>query len=161
MADPNWWLDPESARSARAARARQHIYNLRAEVDGFIRGGSYEVVPEQRSEPGETTYRLRMSQPIPIHFSTAIGDALHNLRSALDCAACEIARRHVGRNLIEEEELACEFPIRSEPSKLEAFFEDRRRACELGFGFVTSGLDGDIREPQAATPVAFTSRGVV
>jgi len=132
MADPGWWLDPESAWWAKAARAGQHIDSLRAEVDDFLTGGSYEVVPEQGDQPGETIYRLRMSQPIPIHFSTVIGDALHNLRSALDCAACEIARRHAGRQLAEEEELACEFPIRSEPSKLEAFFEDRRRASLYG-----------------------------
>src|SRR2546429_6479791 len=72
MAGPDWWLDPESAWSAKAARARQHLDSLRAEVDDFLRGGSCEVVPEQGSQPGETIYRLRMSQPIPIRFSTVI-----------------------------------------------------------------------------------------
>src|ERR1700750_2920220 len=74
-------------------------------------------------QPGETIYRVQMSKPIPIHFSTMIGDVLHNLRSALDCAAWEMARRTVGRDLTEQEEHACEFPIRSKPSELRKFFK--------------------------------------
>ena len=68
-----------------------------------------------------------MPLPIPVHFSTTIGDALHNLRSALDCAAYELARRHVGCDLTEKEELACEFPIRDDPAKLDRFFSERGR----------------------------------
>ena len=67
-----------------------------------------------------------MPLPIPVHLSTTIGDALHNLRSALDCAAYEMARRHVGRDLTEDEELACEFPIRDDPDKLDRFFSGSR-----------------------------------
>src|SRR2546425_11702985 len=98
MANPNWWLDPESAWWAKADRARHHIDDMAAEVQEFMTGGTFDVVREQGSEPGETIYRLRMSESIPIHFSTMIGGILHNLGSALDCAACEMARRHVGRD---------------------------------------------------------------
>ena len=73
-----------------------------------------------------------MSKPIPIHFSTMIGDVLHNLRSALDCIACEMARRSVGRDLTEQEEHACEFPIRSKPSELRKFFKHDRRTNLYG-----------------------------
>jgi hypothetical protein len=52
-----------------------------------------------------------MSQPIPVSISTTLGDALHDLRSALDCAACEIARRYVDGDLSNAEERAVQAPV--------------------------------------------------
>src|ERR1700722_18658534 len=86
MPDQTWWLDPDCAWWAKADCAKGHIDTLGGQVDDFLRTGSYEVLPEQGS-PGETLYRLRMSRRVPTHFSTTLGDALHDLRSALDCAA--------------------------------------------------------------------------
>jgi hypothetical protein len=54
------------------------------------------------------------------------------MRSALDCAACELARRHVGRDLTEDEERACEFPVRGELSKLDKFFATSPRPILYG-----------------------------
>lgn len=127
MVDKRPWLDPESAWWAKAARAKYHIDALASDVRRFMAGGTFDVVPERGDEPGETIYRLRMSEPIPARFSTIIGDALHNLRSALDCAACEMARRNVGRGLTEREERACELPVVNQPSKLYAFFSSKQR----------------------------------
>jgi hypothetical protein len=130
--DSQWWRDPESAWCLKTARAKQHIDNLSAEVAAFVQGGTYGVRAEPGDQPGETIYRLRMSRPIPAHLSTIIGDALHNLRSALDCVACELARRHVGRPLSEKEERACQFPISGDPDEVNDFFSDRRRAALYG-----------------------------
>src|SRR5260370_26389402 len=73
-----------------------------------------------------------MSRQVAIHFSTTLGDALHDLRSALDCAAAELARRYVKRDLDEDEERACEFPIYSKPSELRKFFKREPRPSLFG-----------------------------
>jgi hypothetical protein len=131
MTDQTWWLDPDYAWWAKADCAKGHIDTLGGQVDDFLRTGSYEVLPEQGS-PGETIYRLRMSRRVPTHFSTTLGDALHDLRSALDCAAAETARRYVKRDLEEDEERACAFPICSKPSELRKFFQDEPRPSLFG-----------------------------
>jgi len=93
-----------------------------AEVDAFVPAGTYTIAHEPGPEPKQTVYRLYTTHPIPVRFSTMIGDAVHNLRSALDCAAFALARRHVARELNENEQLACEFPIRGSMEGLEKFF---------------------------------------
>jgi hypothetical protein len=128
----DWWQDPTSAWWAKVNRAKHHINALAADIDSFLGSTAYEVLAEPGEQPNETIYRLRMQLPIPIHFSTTIGDALHNLRSALDYAAYEMARRHVGRDLTEKEELACEFPIRDDPAKLDKFFSAPGRQALYG-----------------------------
>ena len=132
MYETDWWRDRTSAWWAKVDRAEHHINTLAADIDAFLGSTVYEVLPEPGDQPDETIYRLRMHLPIPIHFSTIIGDALHNLRSALDCAAYEMARRHVGRDLTEKEELACEFPIRDDPNKLDKFFSAGGRQALYG-----------------------------
>jgi hypothetical protein len=128
----DWWQDPRSAWWAKIDRAKHHINALAADIDSFLESTAYEVVPEPGEQPDETIYRLRMHHPIPVYFSTTIGDTLHNLRSALDCAAYEMAQRHVGRDLTEKEELACEFPIRDDPEKLAKFFSAQGRQALYG-----------------------------
>lgn len=131
MTDQTWWLDPECAWWAKADCAKRHIDTLAGQVDDFLRAGSYAVIPEQGS-PGQTIYRLRMSRRIPVHFSTTLGDALHDLRSALDCAAGGMAQRYLGIDLNERQEHACVFPIFSEPSELRGFFQREPRPSLFG-----------------------------
>lgn len=130
--DPYWWLDRGSAWWAKMDRAEEHLDDLEGEVGQFIRGGTYEVELMPGAVPHETDLRLRISRPIPVRFSTMIGDVLHNLRSALDCVAFELARRHVGRELTEDEQQACEFPIKDELHKVDAFFRQRPRPILYG-----------------------------
>ena len=123
----SWWLDPESAWCAKAARAKHHIDALEGEVANFLNDETFNIVPEAGG-PEEVIYRLQMSGPVPIVFSAMIGDVLHNLRSALDCAAFEIARRHVNRELTSEEERRTAFPIISTQTAFDKFFSDKQRA---------------------------------
>jgi hypothetical protein len=127
-----WWLDPESAWWAKADRAQQHIDALSAQAEDFLTRGSYAVVPEAGDRPSETVHRIQMSRPIPVSFSTILGDALHNLRSPLDCAVLGIAQQYLGRDLDETEEWACQFPIYGEPEKLDEFFANASRAHLFG-----------------------------
>jgi hypothetical protein len=127
-----WWTDPEWAWFAKTARAKHHIDDLECEIRDFLSRGTFNVASETGQGPGEIVYRLQMSEPIPIGFSTTIGDALHNLRSALDCAAFEMACRHVRRNLTEPDERACAFPIYGTRDGLDRFFSDKSRAHLFG-----------------------------
>jgi hypothetical protein len=108
-------------------RGQAHLNDLAAEVREFARSGSYEVQQVPGAVPHETDLRLRISKPIPVYVSTIIGDVLHNMRSALDCVAFDLAKRYVGRELTEAEQLKCEFPIRDELAKVDAFFNERTR----------------------------------
>jgi hypothetical protein len=60
---------------------------------------------------------------MPVEISTTIGDILHNLRSALDSLAYEIARRGLGRPMTPREERACVFPVTATPERFDQFFD--------------------------------------
>ncbi len=109
--DPSW-LDPTSAWWAKANRAQHHVRSLGQQVEAFRASTPYTVVPQATDTPGRTEYRLRVHQPMPVEISTTVGDVLHNLRSALDSLAYEIARRGLDRPMTIEEEEACAFPWR-------------------------------------------------
>lgn len=125
MTDPSWLRDPDSAWQIKLARAEEHIDDLAGQIGVFVRSGTYQVEAEQGADPLETVYRLRMSQPIPRRFSAVVGDALNNMRSALDCAIYGLACRNMGRELTPAEEAACQFPIYGVSAELDAFFRRR------------------------------------
>lgn len=106
------WRDPDTPWQAKLARASSHIDTLARAVGDYER--ELSVCHEPGSELGSTVYRLVQPRPIPIEFSTIIGDVLHNLRSSLDSVAFEFARRHLGDGLTEELERRVEFPIRDD-----------------------------------------------
>jgi hypothetical protein len=56
-----------------------------------------------------------------------VGDAIANIRAALDYIAYELARHHVG-TMSDAEEAATEFPIRKNKAEFERFFTDGRKA---------------------------------
>ncbi len=114
------------------ARAEEHIDDLEEKVAAFMSGGTYQVEAERGDDPLERAYRLRMSRRIPPRFSAIVGDALHNMRSALDCAAYGLARRNVGRDLTPAEEGACKFPIYGTKADLDAFLQGRHIPVLLG-----------------------------
>ena len=71
------------------ARAAQHINELSSKVTLFAAAEPYhlEVVEEGN---GDLVYRLRMKQQAPLEWSAIAGDAVHNLRTALDHLACAL-----------------------------------------------------------------------
>ena len=86
------------------------------------------MVPEPTKTPDHMAYRLRIHRPIPVTISTTVGDVLHNLRSALDSLAFEIARRGLDRPMTPEEESACAFPVFETPRKFDLFFVSSRNS---------------------------------
>jgi len=110
MYDPSW-LDRTSAWWAKADRAQFHLGSLGQLASEFRESEPYTVIPEATDTRGRTKYRLRIHKPMPVEISTTVGDILHNLRSALDSLAYEIARRGLNRHMTTEEEQACAFAI--------------------------------------------------
>jgi hypothetical protein len=115
-----WWHDRQSAWWVKTERAQAHIDSLRRQVTAFV-GDAYAV--ETEPGPTETVYRLHMHRAIPTGFEAILGDALHNLRSSLDCAASAVAQRHLGRDLTRAVEHATAFPIRISRRSFDAFFD--------------------------------------
>jgi signal transduction histidine kinase len=76
---------------------------------------------------------------VPPEISTTIGDILHNLRSALDSLAYEMALRGRDRPMTKKQERACVFPVKETPEQFDEFFDrgskregDRIRAALYG-----------------------------
>lgn len=89
-------------------RARSHIDALATEVSNFSRSSPYLVVVDD-SGP-----KLKRTSPISGNIFTILGDAVHNLRSALDHLAYELVdleTTRTGKKLPETLLWSIEFPI--------------------------------------------------
>ena len=98
----------------------------------------YTVVPRPTDTPSRTDHRLHIHKPVPPEISTTIGDILHDLRSALDSLAYEMALRGRDRPMTKQER-ACVFPVRETPERFDEFSDggskhegDRIRAALCG-----------------------------
>jgi len=76
----------EGLRSARIKiqRAKDHIANLRREKDAWIGRKPYRLTSNVNTKGGKIMLNINVIEPIPDQFSAIMGDAIHNLRSALD-----------------------------------------------------------------------------
>ena len=125
------WTDSEAPWWAKLRRAYRHIEEVRARVTQLDDSG-WSVEREPGEAPSETTYRLRVHRPIPADLTTAVGDAVHNMRSSLDCVTYALARRHLGRDLTEKEEEQTKFPIRKSRLEFDAYFKHEVRGAMFG-----------------------------
>ncbi len=82
---------PESVR-VKIERANQHIADLDAAIARFWENRPYRVVGFVDSQ-GRPTYQIAHIQPIDPRISAIAGDAVQNLRTALDFMACALWRR--------------------------------------------------------------------
>src|ERR1017187_1456422 len=73
-------------------RAKEHIDNLKPEVDAFRFSLTQPDVIGSKSNPqtGESTFYVIDLPKAPATLSTLSGDALHNLRSSLDHLAHQV-----------------------------------------------------------------------
>jgi hypothetical protein len=75
------WL---SGGGVKIKRAKEHIGNLEAEIEAFLKRSPYQIVPENDYQAGKILYRARIPDEPPLRLGAIAGDILHNLRSALD-----------------------------------------------------------------------------
>jgi hypothetical protein len=77
-------------------RPEAHLDDLKRKLLAFDERKPYEGVPEISDDETEWWIRATVrEQPNP-YWSTIIGDAVHNMRSALDYLACELVIRNGG-----------------------------------------------------------------
>jgi hypothetical protein len=64
-------------------RANEHIRNLESDIVIWKRDG-YAIDRQIESQTGDTVFTFRIKRPLRPEWATIIGDAVHNLRTALD-----------------------------------------------------------------------------
>jgi hypothetical protein len=109
--------DDRAAWWAKLRRAHTHRKTLEKLIDEFEASQPYTLTPEPGERPNEVAYRLSIRREAPAEISTVVGDVLHNLRSALDSLAHELAVQSKGQALTEEEEFRTSFPWCKHPSQ--------------------------------------------
>jgi hypothetical protein len=106
-------------------RARKHLLDLDQAIDALNRDHAHEVIPEDQPDQITRIYRLRVIKRIDYQLAPFIGDAIHNLSSALDALAVSLVKRHppVSEGVLR----VTYFPIKEEGPKFsgadETFFE--------------------------------------
>jgi hypothetical protein len=71
-------------------RANNHIHQLNELLNAFVKTDFCRLHVEEHKDTGDYVLKFEMTKPIPEEVPLTIGDAIHNLRSALDLMACEI-----------------------------------------------------------------------
>jgi hypothetical protein len=97
----------------RLDRAQYHLTNLQSEIDAWVDEGPLQTWIQTEADdenPKKYLYCQVLRKP-PSHLSLIIGDCLHNLRSALDNLAFELALEHTQGPMSKEIEEASAFPI--------------------------------------------------
>lgn len=72
--------------------AKHHISGLNAKRAAFIGSNTYTGIPKFNPETNRTQFVLRDVPAIDPEIPLLLGDVAHNLRTALDHLACELAR---------------------------------------------------------------------
>jgi len=71
-------------------RAKQHVENLDRVIRVFRDSRPYKVIGKENYEATELEWVLTQAEEIPADVSLIAGDAIQNLRSALDYLACSL-----------------------------------------------------------------------
>lgn len=72
-------------------RAKSHIEDMQAALSSFLDGNPYTIFSEVNLD-GSEVFKVRVGQCVPPLFGAIVGDVVHNLRSALDLMATDLAR---------------------------------------------------------------------
>ena len=92
------------------SRAAEHIGAVRELVNAWLGGPDFRI-ERVTTEHGRTEERVRLTGPPAPRIAVVVGDAVHNLRAALDNAVYASARDAAGGTLDERSERALEFPV--------------------------------------------------
>jgi hypothetical protein len=82
--------DPLLGVRVKLKRAKEHLTDLQAKVRAFLDRGPYRVIRDEKTEPGQHLFRVQIRESVPAEWGAIVGDAIHNMRSALDLLACEM-----------------------------------------------------------------------
>jgi hypothetical protein len=82
---------------AKVERAKKHAADLDAEIRCFRSGDAYTVVIQENEEANQRQWVVTNVRPMPTSLSLIYGDAIHNLRSALDLLARQLVLDNGGK----------------------------------------------------------------
>jgi hypothetical protein len=90
--------DRFSSAQAKISRARKHTDDLESEIRAYWKTGPVSaqgsgVVPTENGGTGARTFTVENIRPLPESIALLVGDAAHNIRSALDHFACAAVAR--------------------------------------------------------------------
>lgn len=71
-------------------RAKHHIADLQRTFDAFAKSNPQEFVTENDTQQGILSIEVCFREPVPDTLALILGDAVHNLRTALDHAMWEL-----------------------------------------------------------------------
>lgn len=120
------WGDPEAPWWVKLRKAKSHISEVRQQVHALQVAEPWSVQPEPAGPDG-WAYRFRVHKPVPSDLAATVGDAVANMRAALDYIAYELARHHAG-TMSDAEERATFFPICENKATFEKFFQHPLRS---------------------------------
>ncbi len=84
---------------AKIERAKKHILEFEAAVDGLVFSSDahpHVIAAEQDHDSGRVIYKLVHLPSVPHEVIAVAGDAIHNLRSALDLLMSQLVKRRTG-----------------------------------------------------------------
>jgi hypothetical protein len=111
---------PFFSSALKIERAKHHIKDLDRSVHAFFARKPYKLIVRNNPPAGWRTYFVRSEKPLPAEFSLIIGDAVHNLRSALDLAMFQL----IGH--LSKSPQTVQFPFAYEAKKLENVIRSRQ-----------------------------------
>ncbi len=86
----------QSARS-KIDRAKKHIADLDGALSSFNDSKPYRVETKRDPQTGQQIHYMASVADVPLAVSLIAGDAIHNLRSALDYLACQLVAIGTGK----------------------------------------------------------------
>ena len=81
---------PLAGARLKIERAKHHLRVIDREILTFIESEPYRGVADVEPETGDEVYRIKIIKEIPPLWSTITGDAIHNMRAALDLVATAV-----------------------------------------------------------------------
>lgn len=97
-------------------RAKKHLTDLESACDRFLDSNPYTIIAKDNPEAEQRQHRLVRAEKPPDCLSLIAGDAVHNLRSALDHLIWQLVIANGGK----PDELKTEFPIWRSKSRFES-----------------------------------------
>jgi hypothetical protein len=113
-------MEPFAGPRLKVKRAKRHISDLNDEISAFLKRDSYRIVLENNAETGKLSWIVRITEELSDQAPLIIGDAIHNLRTALDLLACDLVRLN-GGNIKK-----VYFPFASEGDNLNKRIKERK-----------------------------------
>jgi len=121
VAMPTTW---ESSGGVKIKRAKEHIRNLEASIGAFVKRSPYDILPCIDNETGQIVVSVLVREFPSIRWGAVVGDAVHNLSSALN-----ILWRMVWPVTVRGENRRDDFPIYKSADVFEARFRGEQKGA--------------------------------